>query len=142
MVAKTIDVREADGYWNAVREAAGILDDGGLVVFPTETVYGVAARADRPDAMRRLRKTKQRSDDKPFTLHIPSRAVALSYVARPGAVAERFMRKGWPGPLTLVLSMDEPASAPAAAELDRDAIDALYHDKAVGHVHRETVALI
>ena len=132
MVAKTIDTKEADGYWNAVREAAGVLDHGGLVVFPTETVYGVAARADRPDAMRRLRKTKQRSDDKPFTLHIPSRTVALSYVGQPGTVAERLMKKGWPGPLTLVLSMDDPTSAPAAAELDRDTIDALYHDKTVG----------
>jgi len=79
------------------------LREGKLVILPTETVYGLAARADDPRVVERVRATKERPPTKPFARLVPSLAAVeketgpLSRTAR--ALAERF----WPGPLTLVL---------------------------------------
>ena len=132
MAVKTINVVQKEGYWNGIREAAAVLDDGGVVVFPTETVYGVAARVDRTDALQRLRDAKNRSPDKPFTIHIPRRSDAERYVPDLGSYAKRFVRKGWPGPLTLVMRTEAPKKTPIAANLDPAAVEAIYHDNTVG----------
>ncbi|MBI4227371.1 MAG: threonylcarbamoyl-AMP synthase, partial [Candidatus Omnitrophica bacterium] len=80
-----------------------VLRQGGLVVFPTETVYGVGARADDPSAVARLCEAKGRPADKPLTLHLATveaaRAVPVEWPPAAQALARRF----WPGPLTLVL---------------------------------------
>lgn len=132
MTAKTINVAQEEGYWSGIREAAAVLNDGGVVVFPTETVYGVAARADRSDALRRLRDVKDRSPDKPFTIHIPRRSDAERYVPDLASYAKRLIRKGWPGPLTLIMRTESPEAAPIAADLDQAAVAAIYHDNCVG----------
>jgi L-threonylcarbamoyladenylate synthase len=76
---------------------------GGIVVFPTETVYGLAVRADDAGARARLRRLKGRPDGKPFQLIVSGvrRAKALcdTFPAEAGKLARAF----WPGPLTLVL---------------------------------------
>ena len=56
----------------AIHQASAVLEAGGLVIFPTETVYGLAARVDRPDALARLRTIKSRPETKAFTVHILS----------------------------------------------------------------------
>lgn len=132
MVAKTLNLREEQGYWNGIREAASILDAGGLVVIPTETVYGVAARADRPEAVRRLRQAKRRSADKPFTIHIGRRSEVDRYVTDLSTLARRFMKKGWPGPLTLVISTKDPHKSPIASEVDSEGLRAIFHEDTVG----------
>ena len=86
--------------WRAVLEA---LDSGGVVAFPTETVYGVGVRADLPAAVERLRALKGERGDRPFALLVADASMAVRLVAPPPAVALRLMRMGWPGPLTLVL---------------------------------------
>jgi len=86
----------------AAAEGAEIVSGGGLVAFPTETVYGLAACAARASAMERLRALKNRPD-RPFTVHIGRHEQVLDYVADPPAMAARVMRKAWPGPLTVVL---------------------------------------
>ena len=132
MAAKTINVAQKEGYWSGIREAAAVLNDGGVVVFPTETVYGVAARVDRADALQRLREAKNRSPDRPFTIHIPRRSDAERYVPDLGSYARRFIRKGWPGPLTLVMQTETPEATPIAADLEPAAVEAIYHEKSVG----------
>jgi len=97
-----IKVTCPDDVAAAATEGAETLDAGGLVAFPTETVYGLAACAVRPSAMQRLRTLKDRPE-RPFTVHIGRREQALAYVANPPAAAGRLMRKAWPGPLTVVL---------------------------------------
>jgi len=67
----------------AVREAAACLAGGGLVVFPTETVYGIGANAADLAAVARLREVKQRSDAKPFTVHIGARSAVEAVRTRP-----------------------------------------------------------
>jgi L-threonylcarbamoyladenylate synthase len=90
-----------------IREAAEILQAGGLVAFPTETVYGLGADGLNPEAVARIYAAKGRPATNPVILHVADLASALPLVAQwpgsAGTLAERY----WPGPLTLVL----PASA-------------------------------
>lgn len=95
----------------AVETAAVALRDGLLVVFPTETVYGLAARADVPAAVEALRRAKGRDADKPLTVHLPRALVPpdsrwFRFGTLPGA-ALRLIRRRLPGPLTLVLREEE-----------------------------------
>jgi len=79
------------------------LAGGGLVAFPTETVYGLAASAASEHAMARLRDLKQRPN-RPFTVHIATPEQSLLYVAAPPLRARWLMKKAWPGPVTVVLT--------------------------------------
>lgn len=84
--------------------AAEILRDGGLVAMPTETVYGLAARADSADAVAQIYRTKGRPDFNPLIVHVPSLAMARE-LAEFDATAEALAARFWPGPLTLVLPL-------------------------------------
>jgi tRNA threonylcarbamoyl adenosine modification protein (Sua5/YciO/YrdC/YwlC family) len=84
------------------KRAGAVLARGGLVVLPTETVYGIAARADHPQAMERLRAVKTRASSQALTWHIGS-LQALARLPRVSPLAERLMARYWPGPLTLVM---------------------------------------
>lgn len=132
MPAKTIDVTQSDDPAGAIREAADALNDGNLVVFPTETVYGIAARADRPDAIKRLYEAKNRPTDQPFTVHLGRREDADAYVTDPGRTARQLMKKAWPGPLTLLISVDDPATTPIGQQVGSTAVDYLFRDGVVG----------
>jgi len=131
MGADVVNLARDKSYEDSLRRAAKSLDDGHLVIFPTETVYGVAARADHEDARRRLQRAKDRATGKPFTVHIPSRADVVRYVPDISTVAKRFVKKAWPGPLTIVLSTKNPHGAPIAAKYDAATIDWLYHGNTV-----------
>ncbi len=87
----------------AIEAAARALRNGELVVFPTETVYGLAARADDPAAIARIHAAKGRDADKPLTLHLPDVAALESRFAPLSPAAARLVRRRLPGPLTLVL---------------------------------------
>ena len=92
-----------------IREAAAILATGGLVAFPTETVYGIGANADDEAAMDRLCRVKQRPPGKPFTVHIADREDVGRHVKDVPVVARKLMDEFWPGPLTLVI--ERPSGA-------------------------------
>ncbi|MGB3796753.1 MAG: L-threonylcarbamoyladenylate synthase [Alteraurantiacibacter sp.] len=87
-----------------IARAASILRDGGLVVMPTETVYGLAARADSADAVAQIYRTKGRPDFNPLIVHVASLAMAKDLAVFDG-VAEQLAHEYWPGPLTLVLPL-------------------------------------
>src|SRR6478735_4292455 len=91
--------------------AAAILRGGGLVALPTETVYGLAARADSATAIAAIYRAKGRPEFNPLIVHVASLAQAeqlACFDARARDLAMRF----WPGPLTLVLPLRD--SAPIA----------------------------
>ncbi|MBI1953965.1 MAG: threonylcarbamoyl-AMP synthase [Candidatus Omnitrophica bacterium] len=91
----------------AIHQAAGILRRGGLVAFPTETVYGLGANLEDPQAIQELYEAKSRPFSKPATLHIADfEAVAASGVLV-SPLAKRLMARFWPGPLTLILARDD-----------------------------------
>lgn len=83
-------------------EAAQVLRKGGLVIVPTETVYGIAANSADKQAMERLSLLKQRPADKPFSLHIASVDVLEDHAAAISPAAYKLIERFWPGPLTLI----------------------------------------
>ena len=106
-----------------VAEAARILAAGGLVAFPTETVYGLGADAGNGEAIARLYAAKGRPAFNPLIAHMASAAAARK-LGRFDAAAERLAAAFWPGPLTLVLpkAADCPVAALATAGLDSVAV--------------------
>ena len=86
----------------AVAAAARILAEGGLVAFPTETVYGLGADAANPAAIARLYQAKGRPAFNPLIAHVGDLAAARR-IARFDAAALALAEAFWPGPLTLVL---------------------------------------
>jgi L-threonylcarbamoyladenylate synthase len=86
-----------------VEKAAGIIRSGGLVVFPTETVYGLGANALDPAAVQRIYDLKGRPANSPLIVHVASVAQARALAAEWPAEADRLATEYWPGPLTLVV---------------------------------------
>ncbi len=87
-----------------IARAASILLRGGLVAFPTETVYGLGADASDPDAVARIYAAKDRPSFNPLIAHLPGLDAALRE-GRFDALALRLAKTFWPGPLTLVVPM-------------------------------------
>ncbi len=86
----------------AIAQAARVLAAGGLVAFPTETVYGLGADAGNGEAVARLYAAKGRPSFNPLIAHVPDLAAARALAEFPAAAA-RLAQAFWPGPLTLVL---------------------------------------
>lgn len=104
METRLFRLQGSESDWQpALAKAAAALRSGGLVAFPTETVYGLGANALDPQAVRRIFEAKGRPQDNPLIVHIarPEQVRELAQVT--GSVAERLMQAFWPGPLTLVL---------------------------------------
>lgn len=87
----------------AIAEAGLILRQGGLVAFPTETVYGLGADATNGRAVARIFEAKGRPPDNPIIVHVASRSQLSSLVLSIPAEAEILMDAFWPGPLTVIL---------------------------------------
>ncbi len=86
-----------------IRKAAAILRTGGLVVFPTETVYGLGANALDATAVRKIYALKGRPATSPLIVHIASVDQAREFAAEWPEEAEKLAREYWPGPLTIVV---------------------------------------
>ena len=98
-----IDVRNSDDARDAIHLAVQTLAEGNLAVFPTETVYGVAASARNGEAVDKLLSSKSRAEGHPLTLAIKSADDALDYVPGMNSISSRLARRCWPGPVTLVM---------------------------------------
>jgi L-threonylcarbamoyladenylate synthase len=96
-----------------IAKAARCLESGGLVAVPTETVYGLAARADSAEAVARIYAAKGRPDFNPLIVHVVGLAQAEHYGEFTGA-ARDLARAHWPGPLTLVVPRRPDALLAAA----------------------------
>jgi L-threonylcarbamoyladenylate synthase len=79
------------------------LERGGMVVYPTETLYGLGARALSPSAVAGVADLKGRADGKPIAVIVSERAMLARIVTRLPPAAEPLIERFWPGPLTLVL---------------------------------------
>jgi L-threonylcarbamoyladenylate synthase len=88
---------------NEIEQAARIVREGGLVVFPTETVYGLGANALDASAVRKIYALKRRPAISPLILHVASIEQAKELAAEWLPEAERLVRQYWPGPLTIVV---------------------------------------
>ena len=91
------------GPWPEMRRIAQIVDDGGLVAFPTETVYGIAVNLRDEAAVRRLYQAKGRADEKQLTVHLASVDALTPLVRDVPRSAQKLITRFWPGPLTIVM---------------------------------------
>ncbi|MFO8019031.1 MAG: L-threonylcarbamoyladenylate synthase [Promethearchaeia archaeon] len=88
---------------NNIRKSANILRNGGLVAFPTETVYGLGANALNPNAVCKIFEVKGRPPDNPLIIHIGRKADLERLAVNIPQDAELLIKNFWPGPLTLIL---------------------------------------
>lgn len=86
-----------------IRQAAQLLQAGGIVAIPTETVYGLAADAENPTAVLRIFSAKGRPSFHPLIVHIASADQLQDWAAEVPDVARRLAERFWPGPLTMIL---------------------------------------
>ena len=132
MQTEVIKSGELNAYNDAIGRAAGALRAGALVVFPTETVYGVGVNAAQPQAVARLRALKGRGGQQPFTVHLGRRAEAGRYVASPSSLTRRLARRAWPGPLTLICEVGAPDQTEIARSVPPGQLSEIFHDGTVG----------
>ena len=92
-----------------IRRAADVLRAGGLVAFPTETVYGLGADASSAAAVARLYRAKERPGNHPVIIHFSSSENAFAWGREIPKAARRLAERFWPGPLTLILKRSAKA---------------------------------
>ena len=85
-----------------IEEAAQVIKNGGIVAFPTETVYGLGANALNENSVKKIFVAKGRPQDNPLIVHVSSKDVS-GLVKKVPEVAEKLINKFWPGPLTIIL---------------------------------------
>ncbi len=129
MKTEILEIDPANPDGRLIERAAAVIRKGGLVAFPTETVYGLGANAFDPVAVRRIYEAKGRPADNPVIVHVASVEGAKRIVAVWSEPAQRLAHRFWPGPLTLVLPKKEcvpkevTAGGPAVAvRIPRNAI--------------------
>ena len=101
MVTEKIEVNE-DYYAHTVHELGRIIREGGLVAFPTETVYGLGGNALDGSAAKKIYAAKGRPSDNPLIVHVADPSEVGKYVEAVSPLAEKLMKTFWPGPLTIV----------------------------------------
>ena len=86
-----------------IDNAVAVLRAGGLVAFPTETVYGLGADASNPAAVRKIYEAKGRPADHPVIVHVADAVQVANWARQIPEAAQKLAKKFWPGPLTLIL---------------------------------------
>jgi len=114
-----------------IEEAVALVDSGGLVAFPTETVYGIACRVSS-DSLIKLDRLKGRNPEKRYTLHIGQETETREYVPTVGLRTQKLIKKAWPGPLTIVFELDEQDVNKQRKSLDTEVFKSLYGDNSIG----------
>ncbi|MBO2458152.1 threonylcarbamoyl-AMP synthase [Actinomadura sp. LCR2-06] len=105
-----------------IEKAAGVLRAGGLVAFPTETVYGLGANAEDPAAVTRIFQIKGRPPSHPLIVHLGGAEQLDDWVADVPAPARLLAERFWPGPLTLVLPRSSRVPLQATGGLETVAV--------------------
>ncbi len=107
----------------AIKIAAEIIKKGGLVAFPTETVYGLAADFLNERALKKLCEVKERPGNKPFTVHIADPKVLNKLSCEVSKKARDLMKKFWPGPLTIIFKAKNGAKVGVRMPANKIALD-------------------
>lgn len=120
----------------AIREAGEIIRSGGLVAFPTETVYGLGGDALSPDSSRKIYAAKGRPSDNPLIVHIcrveDMEKIAMDIPRQAYVLAEHF----WPGPLTMVMKKSDLVPKETTGGLDTVAVRLPDHEVALSFIDR------
>jgi L-threonylcarbamoyladenylate synthase len=105
-----------------IKIAAEIIRNGGLVAFPTETVYGLGANALDENAVKKIFEAKKRPIDNPIIVHIARKSDVYKLTKNAPKITKKLIDKFWPGPLTLVLKRSEIVPKITCGGLDTIAI--------------------
>lgn len=100
---KYLDLKDVNNY-DAIDEAAKVIKDGGLVLFPTETVYGIGANGFDDDAVKKIFIAKGRAQDNPLILHIANIEMLNEIAEDISELEYKLMDAFWPGPFTIILN--------------------------------------
>jgi L-threonylcarbamoyladenylate synthase len=105
-----------------LKKAVAVINDGGIVAFPTETFYGLGVKFDNEASLRKLYELKRRPEEKPMPLIIGGRTLLSMVAVSVNEPAELLMDKFWPGPLTLLLKAKDGLSSYLTADTGRVAV--------------------
>ena len=117
MTTQVVSIFEVGDYDAAIARAVQLLREGGVVVLPTETVYGAAGVLGNDKAQSRLKAIRGPADNKPFTIHLDRRERAMRFLGEVSEVGRWLMQKLWPGPVALVFDVPPARRAEVAKEL-------------------------
>src|SRR5688500_11856886 len=116
--APVVSIFEAGDYDEQIGRAVTLLREGGIVVLPTETLYGAAGVLGNDKATARLKAIRgSAGQGKPLTIHLARREQAVRYIGEVGEIGQRLMKKLWPGPVALQFDVPAPRRKQAAGEV-------------------------
>jgi tRNA threonylcarbamoyl adenosine modification protein (Sua5/YciO/YrdC/YwlC family) len=131
MIARIVKISGASEDFEHLREAAQVVESGGLVAFPTETVYGIACRA-RQDSIARLDRIKGREANKHYTLHIGQCDAYTRYAPNTDVRVRKLLKSAWPGPLTYIFNLNPIDLVKQKSRFDVDVFDVLFKNGSIG----------
>lgn len=134
-----IDCEEIDR--KDLKEAADIIREGGLVAFPTETVYGLGADALSPEAAKKIYEAKGRPSDNPLIVHICDFQELVSIAREVPAEAKQLAKAFWPGPLTMIVWKNDRVPYTTTGGMETVAVRMPNHPAALALI-RESGCLI
>ena len=141
MQTKTVKIDSNNIDQNAMAEAAEIIRQGGLVAFPTETVYGLGADALRPEASKKIYEAKGRPSDNPLIVHICEFEQLVSIAKEVPKEAKVLADAFWPGPLTMIVWKNDRVPYATTGGMDTVAIRMPNHPIALSLI-RESGCMI
>ena len=122
MKTKIIKINPQAIDFEAIAQAGEILKKGGLVAFPTETVYGLGGDATNPDASHKIYSAKGRPSDNPLIVHITNMEALEKMVAEVPPSAYALAERFWPGPLTMIFRKNEKIPYETTGGMDTVAV--------------------
>lgn len=122
MDTEVVRITELENEYEAIEKAAGIIRSGGLVAFPTETVYGLGGNGLSSLASSKIYEAKGRPSDNPLILHVSSMDMVYPLVENIPEIAEKLMNTFWPGPMTIIMKKSSLVPNETTGGLDTVAV--------------------
>lgn len=138
-ILKKVDIDNIDS--NIIKEASKLLQEGNMVAFPTETVYGLGANALDAEASHKIYEAKGRPSDNPLIVHVADRRQILPLVTGIPKKAELLMEAFWPGPLTLIFKKSDIVPKGTTGGLDTVAIRMPNHKVALALIETADIPI-
>lgn len=134
MITKTVQIDENRIDESLIKEAGEIIKQGGLVAFPTETVYGLGGDALNPESSKKIYAAKGRPSDNPLIVHIYRLEDLDRIVKNVSEDAKKVMDAFWPGPLTLIFEKTDVVPKETTGGLDTVAVRFPIHPTAMAFI--------
>jgi len=122
METRILKVNPENPEEEKISQAAGVISDGGLVAFPTETVYGLGADGLNEEAVKKIFSAKSRPQDNPLIVHVSRLEQVEELVREIPEKAKKLMKEFWPGPLTLIMKKSDSVPDVVSCGMDSVAV--------------------